>query len=122
MIEVRPATFEDVTEFYGSPPKQSMKGLVVVLDGKPVGIGGLVFSEKSVGFFSVVRPELKPYKMTIYKTARKLAEMAKGCSALAVADPDEPNSKQFLTRLGLIPVAETKFGEVFGWPSSQSRS
>ena len=99
-----------------------MKVLVAELDGKIVGLGGLIFQGRMVGAFSVIRDELRPYKKTIYRGALMLAEMAKGCGAVALADKDEPHSKELLQRLGFASLGETQFGEMFGWQQQHHSS
>jgi hypothetical protein len=113
--EIRPATKADLKAFKGELPKGSLRCLVADLDGRILGVGGLCYSAGTISVFSIMRDEMKPYRRTILKASRLLAEMARECSATAIADDKHKNSRRLLTRLGFVSFGPTQYGEVFGW-------
>lgn len=102
MLEVVPATKELLTEYYGEPQDPRVRAFVALLDGKPIGVGGIAYRGQNLEVFSDLQPEMKRYKLTIYKVARKIRDILreKRLPAFAVANPDEPTADAFLRRIG----------------------
>lgn len=117
MVEIRPATKEDIDELYGHRHKYSMRAITAVIDGLPVGIAGVYYDGVSVVAFSVIKPELRVYPFAIYKAARMVKNMIKKnkVPAYAVADPKIEGSSELLIHLGFEHVGPSTQGEVYKW-------
>ena len=114
--KLRNATVDDYEAFYGERPKHSIRALVAELDGKVVGIGGILYSTPILAF-SEMREELRGYPLFIMKSAKKLAKMMDkyGQYAIAVACPNEKNSQKLLEHLGFTKISSTDEQEVYQW-------
>lgn len=117
--ELRLATAADVEAFYGHKPESTMRGYVAMLDGRPVGIGGITYKCGVLCAFSEIRDELRPYKVSIMKFGRKIVQLFGDAPGMAVASRDEPGSERFLTALGFEHVATLDEGELYRWPQRQ---
>jgi hypothetical protein len=113
--ELRPATAADVAMFYPGGG-HSMRAIVAELDGRVIGLAGLVFRGGQVTVVSALRPEMLAYRKTIMRGARIVAGWARQANAPALADPDYPNSAKLLARLGFTDMGDTAQGRIFGWP------
>jgi hypothetical protein len=123
-VTVRKATAADLEEFYQGMPPATMRAYVALVDGKPVGVGGLALSGLSKAravpeAFCEVRDELKPHIrngavqrgiLAILKLIR-----AHPKSVVAIADPEIPGAPALLTRLGAVFVGSCSEGEVYQW-------
>lgn len=112
--ELKPATASDFISFYGSPPKNTVRAIVCVLDGRVLGVAGI---ERHHGFyvaFSDISTEMRSYKKTILSAGIRLVEMIRQCSlpVVSIQNLEEKTSRNFLTRLGFVPTEEP---EVFLW-------
>lgn len=118
--ELRLATAADVEAFYGHPMAHTMRGYVVMLDGKPVALGGIVYRFGVLCAFSEMKDQFRPYKVSIVKFARKMGELLNEAPGLAVANPREPGSERLLRRLGFEHVGSSSEGEVYRWQTRNS--
>lgn len=102
------ATEADLLEYYGVRPKYSVRALAVKIDDRVVAIAGLAIHEDRMTAFSDMRDELRPYKLTIMKTAKALMKLIDrhGVNVMAIASEDEPNSLAFLQRIGFKHCGE----------------
>lgn len=93
------ATPELTRAYYGGPPPYSFKGYVALLDGKPIGIGGVFYHGHPVAF-SEMKDEMRPRTKDKARAVRVLERLIKGykCPVFAVAT--EPTSIPLLTKLG----------------------
>lgn len=114
--ELRLATAADVEAFYGRAPEHTMRGYVVMLGNRPVALGGIVYRFGALCAFSEMKDELRPYKVSIVRFARKIGEILNGVPGMAVASPSEPGSERLLRRLGFEHVGSSNEGEVYRWP------
>ncbi len=94
-----PATPELTRAYYGVPPPYSFKGYVALLDGKPIGIGGVFFHGHPVAF-SEMKDEMRPRLKDKARAVRVLERLIESyrCPVFAVAV--EPTSVPLLTKLG----------------------
>lgn len=94
-----PATPDLVRGYYGGPPPYSFKGYVALLDGKPIGVGGVFFHGHPVAF-SEMKDEMRPRTKDKARAVRVLERLiaAYRCPVFAVAA--EPTSVLLLTKLG----------------------
>lgn len=94
-----PATPELAREYYGGPPPFSFKGYVALLDGKPVGIGGVFFHGHPVAF-SEMKDEMRPRTKDKARAVRVLEKLIKTYRSPVFAVAAEPTSVPLLTKLG----------------------
>lgn len=71
-LTIRPATLEDFLRFYGRTPIATVRALVALLDGVPVGIGGYFMRNGTAVAFTDMHPELAGRKRDIIRCAREL--------------------------------------------------
>jgi hypothetical protein len=114
---IRQATADDLIAYYGEAPQHSMKAYVVILDGKPIGIAGVSYQVREeagrVKLFSEMKPEMRRYKKTMLKGAREMLKAFAVPGMVAVANPEEGNSRKLLASLGFVPGVVTPDGQVF---------
>ncbi len=114
----RPATAADLIAFYGRPPPASVRALVAILDGRPVGVAGIKYERGADGgkllvAFSDMGPELRAYPVAVMRAARRTMALLRGRPVIALASPAEPNAPAFLARLGFVHAASTAEGEIY---------
>lgn len=104
MVEIRPATRDDMIAHYGAVPA-SMRAIVAVADGELLGIAGLRYTSHGMIAFSEMRPGAERFPVSTMKCARHLVRLIEQCHApvYAVAGNDKTAPK-FLARLGFIPT------------------
>lgn len=120
----RYATRDDLAAFYGEAPRETLRAVVIVLDGQPAGVIGLALGRENARFFSDVREELQPHlkRMPVLRAIKAVMAhvTAYRGPVLAVRDPI-PGSEQLLRRLGFELVDVQDVGEIYEWaPSSRS--
>lgn len=120
VIEMRAATDADVRAFYDGPPLYRVDACVALLDSLPVALGGIAYhpdAPGSVYAFMEVRDAMRPYRFSIGKFARRLAETFGGSElpGIAVAAPGEPAAGRLLRWLGFEHVTFCSAGEVYQW-------
>lgn len=110
------ATAADVRAFYGGPPPYSMRAYVALLGGAPVALGGIAYRSDTLYAFMELKDEIRPYKVTIGKFARRLVDIfGAGLPGMTIAQPDEPTSARLLEWLGFEHVGSCDDGEVYRW-------
>lgn len=105
MIEIRPANQKDIEEYYGGKPVYSMKGIVVLEDGKPIGVGGIFWYEGKRVMFSEMKVEAAKYKRAIIRAAKDVIKQFDGKVVYAIAE-NCTTSPRFLKHLGFELVNE----------------
>lgn len=104
---IRPATQDDLAAFPHMKNAVSIRALVAELDGKPVGIGGLIYRRNgNVEAFSEMKDEMRAFPKTIVKAARQLTVLFADTGAVALANPKEKHSRKLLEHLGFEPLDE----------------
>lgn len=103
MTSSEPCTFVEATgdlalAYYGGPPPYSFKGHVALLDGQPVGIGGIYFVDRLPVAFSEEKGRMS--RKDKARAARLLEEMIKKFKAPVFAIATEPTSIGLLTKFG----------------------
>lgn len=117
--ELVPLTREIATAYYGQPPKHTMRGYAVLLNGRPVAVGGLTYRCGVLCAFSEMTDEFRSYRLSIARFARRVGSLFGGAPGVAVANPEEPTAARFLEWLGFEHAATSKEGEVYRWPRQQ---
>ncbi|BES72161.1 hypothetical protein RE428_31790 [Marinobacter nanhaiticus D15-8W] len=116
-LEIRPATRDMLTRYYGRPPKQSMRAWIGFLGDEMVGAAGFVIGSPYITIFSDLKPGIRGHKKEIWRGAAFIMEQAKRYKSpiMAIADPDEPTAKRFLPRLGFVFMGTCTDGDVYQW-------
>lgn len=88
--------------WYGEPQKQTIKGIIALINDVPVGIGGIALHSKFAEAFSEITPELLENRIALVKIAKQVCELFKGLGIPVIAVPDEKhvNAARFLNYLG----------------------
>ena len=102
-MKVRPATAEDLHQWYGGPPPMTMRAVVVDRDGEIMAVAGLCRAPNHVQIFSHIKDELRPHRMTMARTAAALRKMVDG-PVIALQDKSEQTSARLLQWMGLTEV------------------
>lgn len=112
MTEIVPATLADFVALYGHPPPFSFQGFVVRQDGKPVGIGGLYFSNGSHVVFSRINAPIR--KRVILAVCHKVMDLARQKRVQVFAHRDEAiaTSPGLLAHFGFEQIEDS---EVYLW-------
>lgn len=103
---IRQATAFDAQRFYDGPPPFSFTGYSIVLDDEIVALFGICYQEGKPAAFSDMKPALRPFKKTIVKACRIMAESINktGGPVYAIASDTEPTAPYLLAKLGFKPT------------------
>ncbi len=113
LIESRFATAADIIKYYGEPHRGTMRAFVILLDGKPAGLIGIV-REGGIGkFFTEYKPELQPYvkSITIMRALRRSLDWCRAYRGPVIAVAATVESCITMNRLGF----EHMDGVYYGW-------
>jgi hypothetical protein len=105
--------------FYGRPAPRSFRGWVVLLDKKPVGIGGLYTDGGYPMAFSDLKEELRPHRGALIHGVGLMRKMLRDIKVpvFAAANPDEGTAPRLLAHLGFKSVGvDTPDGALFMRP------
>ncbi len=107
MIKSRAATYADAKQFYDPVP--TFRGYVLERDDDVIAIAGLSLSEGNwIAFSAMAEPVPGKSAFRLAKRVLELAQTVDG-PVLATADPDIPNSANFLARIGFTHVDDGVF-------------
>src|ERR1041385_750381 len=108
-----PATAAEVDTLYAGRPRETVRALVIRVDGEPAGIIGLAQEPDRLRAFSEVREALCPHlhRMSVLRAIKAFMRWVEG-SAVPVYAISEGTG--LLERLGFIQFK----GEEYRWPSS----
>lgn len=110
MVELLPATQDLVERYYGKRPLMSMRGIVAVEDGVPIGLGGLYRDQNRMIVFCEMKPAAKKYRRHILMAAKLVLALIREYDEVrAVASPDEPTAVRFLEHLGFRHEVENVY-------------
>lgn len=84
---------------------------------KLLGIGGVYYDGDFIIAFSRFDPELRKYPLAMARGTKKIMEIVKDKSCLAIADESIEGSSKLLERLGFKPIDghNPKGGRVYKW-------
>lgn len=114
-IEFVPATQKLAEQYFGGVPPYGFRGHVAVMDGKPVGIGGLFVWDGIPIVFTQLKDEMRPHKKACARAVRVMVEFMDSLKmpVYATADKMEVTSEKLLAKLGFVPTGiETEHGEL----------
>ena len=109
---IRPASRADVIALNGKSFDASFRGIAVEIDGKVVGIAGVMHTP-SLQFFSQFSEELRAYPNSLIMAARMMKEILGQYSSpvYSIADENVDSSIRFLEHIGF----EHYEGRVYRW-------
>jgi hypothetical protein len=113
---IRPATAQDIAAFSPMPNKPTIRAMAGVLDGRIVGLAGVVFHRGRWLGFCDLSEDARPYKITIARAAiRFLADAKRDGIKFIYADADlsEPTAPRWLASLGFHLDPRTQY--LFRW-------
>ena len=116
-LVIRPATRTDIEAFSDMPDKPTIRAYVAEMDGKVIGMGGAALAKGRWYAFADLPEEIRPYKMTIMRNARRFLEQMRrdGIRFIyAEASPVEPKAVAWLTSLG-FEVDQRSGGRLYRW-------
>lgn len=111
MIEIRPARPGDFPPVCGKANDRTVIAFTVEWGGEPVCIAGVTLEKGQFIIFSDIREGVNAPKMTVWRTARKLAERIKSLNLPAVTAPC--HTGRFLETLGLTYCASCEEGDIY---------
>lgn len=108
---IRRATAEDLTTFWGHPPKHTMKAHVIDHGGDVIAVGGIYYLDGGVVAFSDMKDEAAKHPKQIMRCARAVMDDLKKIKAHVYAkrDAKRPTSHGFLTHLGFVPLSDEAY-------------
>ena len=112
---IRIATPEDLADFYGEIPRFTHRAYAAVLDGKTIGIAGLIYQRPGAPpyFFADMKEEGRRFPKTLIRGAQTMLAAFGRPGIPAIADPDERCSAKLLRHLGFVSAGPSAQGEVF---------
>lgn len=116
--EVRSATAADLAAFYGEPQPLTQRAMVVVLDGKPIGIAGVAYERGvPVALFAEMKPEMKRFPKVIVRGARRFLAETPNIKGLR-ASASTPEAARFLGFLGFKYIGSYGDHMIYEWGGS----
>lgn len=110
MVEIRQATQADIEAFYGKKPIYSMRGVVGLEDGIPIGIGGVYQAGGKFIAFCELKPEARRHRKYILKAARLALSIADRYDTVyAILSATEPGARRFVEHLGFKHITGDTF-------------
>lgn len=99
--------------FYGELPRQTVRAVVILLDGEPAGLIGLARESGCEKFFSEAKSELDLRRFEVLRTIKLAMSLVKSskCDVYAVRE----EGTDILLRLGFEHVED----DIYKWPSYQ---
>ena len=115
-LVVRPATREDIEGFADMAERPTVRAIVGEIEGRIVGMGGFALLEgRWVGFCDLTA-DVRPYKMTIMRAAKRLMGQARRDGVKFVyadVDANEPRAHAWLASLGFEP--DLRSARLYRW-------
>jgi hypothetical protein len=114
-IEFVTATQKLAEQYFGGRPPYGFRGYIALLDGEPVGIGGLFMWDGIPVVFTQMKDPMRPFIKARAKAVRLMVGFMDTLkvSVYATADKMEPTSDKLLAKLGFVPTGvDTEHGEL----------
>jgi len=109
------ASAEDVREFFGAIPGETLRATVITLDGRVAGIIGIARAYAFTRLFSEYKPELEPYLGTVavWRAVKAIMRVIESQPQSVYSFSQHEEGSRILERLGFEQVSEG----VFVWRS-----
>lgn len=113
MTEIRPATMEGLTRFYGKRPTRSLCAMMAVRNGQILGVAGYYNDSSRFVLFADFGDEVRHDKRLIVRGLRAMTNLLKArrVPVKVLADPDIPGSEKLLEHMGCTPLG----GRIYQW-------
>lgn len=110
---MRPATADDIIEYYGEPCRYSMRVNAVLMDDEVVGLVGVAREPEWGKFFSDTKPQLQPYlkSITVWRAITGAMDYVRAYRGPVLAISDDAEGCRLLFRLGFKHL----HGDWHGW-------
>lgn len=119
MLTLRPATRADVEGLHPDAAGCSYRAWAGEIDGKQVGVIGLVFTRPRACLFCKFTEEARPYlkTMTALRMLKKVKTLIedRGKPVYAIQEPGEPQAPAILTRMGFEFSEEIEGSRIWTW-------
>jgi hypothetical protein len=102
--EIKPSTADDIASFYGAGVLKTVRAYSVFWRGELVAVAGVMLEPTGFIIFSDMKEGIEAPKMTVWKTAKLLAEAIKKFNIPAYTAPCKTG--KFLESIGLKQVTE----------------
>lgn len=108
------ATARDIDAFYEGRPRETLRAIVIRMDGEPVGLIGLAKEPDRDRAFSEAKPVLEPHmkSMTVLRAIKHFMKWVHASPVPIYAMRERNNC--LLERLGFRQFADS--AEVYVWP------
>lgn len=107
-VELRPLQAGDLALVSDKPLPFRLRGYTMVVDGKVVGVAGMVFrTDGSVWLGAFLTPAARAKALTLHRGGLRVMDDARRLKVpnlFALADPSQPRSDAWLARLGFQPT------------------
>ena len=109
------ASAEDVREFFGAIPGETLRATVITLDGRVAGIIGIARAYAFTRLFSEYKPELDPYlgAVAVWRAVKAVMRVVESQPQSVYSFSQHDDGARILARLGFEQVSEG----VFVWRS-----
>ena len=110
-VKIRAATKADVLAIEGKAYAHSFRGVTAELDGRVIGVAGVMYSCPAQ-CFSNIKPELKKHKRAFVEAIKILRDiLSESGEVYANASQTEATAPQLLRHAGFIPITR----ELYKW-------
>lgn len=102
-VSIVPLDHSHLVAFYGDKGRgPTVKGVAAFVDGRLVAVGGLAIVSGKVVAFCDLKPEARPFKAAIHRTALRVLDQARRHHRriVAICDETEPGAPKWLAKLG----------------------
>lgn len=112
-VEIKPATTELLTQYYGYLPKRSLCSVVAIQDNKVIGVSGYYNDKNRFVAFADFNEAVRRNKRIMVKGIRAVRELlrSKKLTVQILADPEVPDSQKLLKHIGSQPL----MGDIYTW-------
>lgn len=111
-MNIRPVTRADLVALWETEDiGRSVRGFVAEKDGEVLGLTGLMYLPTTVIAFADMKVEGHKYPMSIMRITKLMVGLMREVNVpiFAAADPNLPNSRAFLERVGFERVAGVQY-------------
>ena len=112
-IVTRPARSDDIIEYFGAPQRGTIQAYVAEMDGRIVGILGIVRAHGYGRYFCDLKPKLQPYlrSITIMRAIKQSMDLVHQYRGPLISVAEHAEGCRLLNRLGFTYLQ----GALYGW-------
>lgn len=112
-VQFRPTAAADLVVLVGREAPHRVKAISAVLEGRVIGIGGVVYRPDGVFAFALLGDELRKYPAAVHRAGAAGMALIRDSGApvvIAEAQPGNPAAERWLEHFGFV-----RSGNVFVW-------